>query len=68
MAPSILAANGAQPKTRKGKKFLENRAAKIHENDKACMVIHGGKTSPLLKEILDYLHMFKKPLSTHLKR
>jgi|UniRef100_A0AC35FN57 ribosome production factor 2 len=65
---AIMAANGAKPKTRKGKRFLENRASKIHENDKRCLAIHGAKTSPILNEVLEYLYLLKKPLSQHLRR
>jgi ribosome production factor 2 len=64
----IIAANGTKPKTRKGKKYLENRAPKIHENDKRCLAIHGGKTSPTVNAVLEYLYLLKKPLSQHLKR
>ena len=34
-----------KPKTRKGKKILENKQPKIVENDKKSIFIRGGKTS-----------------------
>uniref|UniRef100_A0A1I7YJK9 Ribosome production factor 2 homolog n=1 Tax=Steinernema glaseri TaxID=37863 RepID=A0A1I7YJK9_9BILA len=58
----------AQPKTRKGKLFLENRAPKVHENDKNAILVKGGKTSKTVTDILQELYKLKKPLATHLKR
>ncbi|KAK0425408.1 hypothetical protein QR680_009185 [Steinernema hermaphroditum] len=57
-----------QPKTRRGKMFLENRAPKVHENDKNAILVKGGKTSQTVSDILQELYKLKKPLSTHLKR
>uniref|UniRef100_A0A914D153 Ribosome production factor 2 homolog n=1 Tax=Acrobeloides nanus TaxID=290746 RepID=A0A914D153_9BILA len=55
-------------KTRRGKKFLENRAPKIIENDKQAIIVKGGKTSETVTNVLKELYQLKKPLATHLKR
>ncbi|TKR93719.1 hypothetical protein L596_008127 [Steinernema carpocapsae] len=57
-----------QPKTRKGKMFLENRAPKVHENDKNAILVKGGRTSQIVTDVLQELYKLKKPLATHLKR
>lgn len=54
--------------TRRGKKFLENRASKIVENDKQAIIVKGGKTSELVTNVLMELYQLKKPLANYLKR
>lgn len=46
-----------KPKTRKGKKFLENREPKIVENKKSAIFLRGLKTS---ETILAFLRDFAK--------
>lgn len=55
-------------KTRRGKKFLEDRAPKLVENDKMTFIARGGKCSETLNKILQELYMLKKPLVTRLQR
>lgn len=54
--------------TRRGKKFLLERASKIIENDKQALIIRGGKTNELIINVLSELYALKKPLAHHLKR
>jgi len=58
----------SQPKTRRGKKFLEERAPKITENDKKVLLIRGGKTSPVILQCLKDLYLLKKPLVCQMHR
>ncbi|KAH7728754.1 brix domain-containing protein 1 [Aphelenchoides avenae] len=58
----------SKPKTRRGKKFLDNRLPKITENDKTALIVKGGKTSQTVTSVLHELHALKKPLAEHLKR
>jgi ribosome production factor 2 len=55
-------------KTRRGKKFLENRGSKIVENDKVALIVKGGKTTEIVSEVLTALYVLKKPLAEQLKR
>jgi ribosome production factor 2 len=55
-------------KTRRGKKFLENRAAKITENDKTSLLLKGGKTNDTLTKFLADIYQMKKPLVEKLKQ
>uniref|UniRef100_A0A1I7S740 Ribosome production factor 2 homolog n=1 Tax=Bursaphelenchus xylophilus TaxID=6326 RepID=A0A1I7S740_BURXY len=54
-------------KTRRGKKFLEDRAPKITENDKNTLLLKGGKTNETLQSFLTDIHALKKPLVEKLK-
>ncbi|CAD5206570.1 unnamed protein product [Bursaphelenchus okinawaensis] len=54
-------------KTRKGKKFLENRAPKVTENDKNALLVKGGKTNETLQNFLNDVYALKKPLVEKLK-
>jgi len=55
-------------KTRRGKKFLEDRAPKIIENDKTALIVRGGKTNETITSALGELYALKKPLAQQLKR
>lgn len=57
-----------KPKTQKGKRFLDNRDAKIIENTKSAMFIKGGNTSMTVSQILKELYMLKKPNAVMYKR
>ncbi|XP_076444882.1 ribosome production factor 2 homolog isoform X2 [Babylonia areolata] len=57
-----------KPKTQRAKRALEHREAKVHENDKMCMLMKGGNTSQLVTQCLKELHMLKKPLATLFKK
>jgi len=56
------------PKTRRGKKYLEDRASKVIENDKKVLLIRGGKTSPVILQCLKDLYLLKKPLVCQMHR
>jgi ribosome production factor 2 len=47
-----------KPKTQRGKRFLQGREAKIHENTKQTIFVKGGNTSQtvtlLLKELVKF--------------
>jgi ribosome production factor 2 len=55
-------------KTRKGKKYLENRQPKFFENDKQVLIAKGGKCSEMVSLALAELYALKKPLAQQLKR
>jgi ribosome production factor 2 len=55
-------------KTRRGKKFLQNRAPKITENDKTALLLKGGKTNEILTKFLADIYQLKKPLAEKLKQ
>jgi len=55
-----------KPKTKRGKRFLEERDPKVHENIKKAMFVKGGKTSNTVTTALKQFYMLKKPNSTHL--
>ncbi|KAL3881946.1 hypothetical protein ACJMK2_028329 [Sinanodonta woodiana] len=57
-----------KPKTQRGKRFLQNREPKIHENTKTATFIKGGNTSETITQILKELHILKKPNSVTYKR
>lgn len=63
----VLGTSGKPATTRRGKKVLIKRAPKIRENDKKALIIRGNKTTPVLREVMDYLYNLKKPLAMHLK-
>lgn len=49
-----------KPKTRRAKRALEARAPKEHENAKKALLLHGTKSSALLKSLLSDVHHLKK--------
>lgn len=49
-----------KPKTRRARRFLENRAPKLQENAKKTLLLCGTKSSSVLKQILSDLHAIKK--------
>lgn len=55
-------------KTRRGKRFLENRQPKVIENDKTAIIVKGGKTSQTVTDALADLYALKKPLAMRMKR
>jgi protein tyrosine phosphatase len=57
-----------RPKTRRGKKHLEDRAPKAVENDKMAIIIRGSKTSETIQSILQQLKSLKKPLIQQLQQ
>ncbi|VDD94751.1 unnamed protein product [Enterobius vermicularis] len=57
-----------RPKTRRGKRHLEERAPKVIENDKTALIIKGGKTSELVSNVLADIYALKKPFAQQLKR
>ncbi|XP_025097497.1 ribosome production factor 2 homolog [Pomacea canaliculata] len=57
-----------QPKTQRGKRALEHKEPKIHENIKTSLLLKGGNTSLLVTQVLKELHMLKKPHSVLFKK
>lgn len=55
-------------KTRRGKKFLENRVPKNIENDKTAILFKGGKTNQNLIQFLMDIYQMKKPFAEKLKQ
>jgi len=56
------------PKTRAGKKYLENREAKLVENDKQVLFMFGSPCSSVIKSIFGDLAAITKPHSKKLDR
>ncbi|XP_072264868.1 ribosome production factor 2 homolog [Pyxicephalus adspersus] len=50
-----------KPKTRRSKRFLEQRGPKLYENDKSTMLIKGGNASNTVTQALKDLYALKKP-------
>lgn len=65
---AIIIYSSRKAKTRRGKRFLENRQPKVIENDKMALIIKGGKTNEKVTSALADLYALKKPLALHLKR
>eukprot|EP00164_Ancoracysta_twista_P002372 GFYU01003142.1.p1 GENE.GFYU01003142.1~~GFYU01003142.1.p1 ORF type:complete len:304 (-),score=88.45 GFYU01003142.1:55-966(-) len=55
-------------KTRRGKKFLENRAPKVVENPKSALILKGANTSEVVTAALKDLYLLKKPLAVKFQR
>ncbi|CAI4226516.1 unnamed protein product [Auanema sp. JU1783] len=55
-------------KTRRGKRYLEEKAPKTIENDKKAIFVKGGKTSQSVSDVLIDLYNLKKPLALNMKR
>merc|ERR1712226_860369 len=49
------------PKTKAHKRYLENREAKLVENDKTCLFLRGGNSSDAVTKVMSTLYSFKKP-------
>eukprot|EP00897_Mesotaenium_endlicherianum_P010516 jgi/Mesen1/9493/ME000063S08948 len=49
-----------KPKTRRARRILEARAPKLNENVKKAILLHGTKTSAVVKGVLSDLHHLKK--------
>jgi len=54
-------------KTRRGKRVLEDRAAKLVENEKMALFVRGGKCGQDVTTFLKDLYQLKKPNATFLK-
>jgi len=63
----VVGTSGKPATTRRGKKVLIKRAPKIRENDKKALIIHGNKTTPVIREVMEYLYNLKKPLAMHMR-
>ena len=49
---SKLISNHRKPKTKRGKRFLENRAPKVVENTKQALFVKGGRTNEIITRSL----------------
>lgn len=56
-----------KPKTKRAKRALDKRAPKVHENQKKLMLLHGSKTSAVVKDVLTDLHALKRPENNSVK-
>ncbi|KAJ1455374.1 hypothetical protein M885DRAFT_483645 [Pelagophyceae sp. CCMP2097] len=54
--------------TPKGKRYLEARAPKVHENPKAALLLRGSKTSDVVSAALKSVAYFKSPHAQFLNR
>ncbi|KAJ8008961.1 hypothetical protein DPEC_G00083850 [Dallia pectoralis] len=50
-----------KPKTKRAKRFLDNRASKLTENVKNAMIMKGGNTSMTVTQALKDIYALKKP-------
>lgn len=48
-----------KPKTKKGKRALQQREPKLVEDSKRALILFGGKTSQITKDVLSDLHKLK---------
>lgn len=48
-----------KPKTKKGKRVLQQRESKLIEDPKRALILYGGKTSQVTKDVLSDLHKLK---------
>jgi len=55
-------------KTARGKRFLKNRAPKVHENPKTAIFLKGISTDENVKNLLLDLYQMKKPRGLHFTR
>ncbi|BFZ24729.1 hypothetical protein BsWGS_27767 [Bradybaena similaris] len=53
-----------KPKTQRGRRALEKKEPKIHENSKNTLFLKGGNTSLTVSQVLKELHTLKKPNAT----
>jgi ribosome production factor 2 len=51
-----------KPRTKRGKRFLEDRAPKVHENAKNLLVLKGSRTGDGVQALLKDLVAMRKPL------
>ncbi|EJW71392.1 hypothetical protein WUBG_17701 [Wuchereria bancrofti] len=54
--------NLRKAKTRRGKRFLENRQPKVVENDKTAIIVKGGKTNQIVTDALADLYALEKAI------
>lgn len=57
-----------KPKTKRGKRFLENRESKVIENTKQSIFVKGGRTNELVSETLKQFYTLKRPHSMMLSK
>ncbi|RNA44375.1 ribosome production factor 2 -like protein [Brachionus plicatilis] len=57
-----------KPKTKRGKRFLENRDPKVVENVKRAMFIKGGRTSEKITKTLKQFYILKTPFALMLSK
>ncbi|KAF1376200.1 hypothetical protein PFLUV_G00207820 [Perca fluviatilis] len=50
-----------KPKTKRSKRFLENRASKLAEDVKTAMIMKGGNTNQTVTQALKDIYSLKKP-------
>uniref|UniRef100_A0A7N8XSB4 Ribosome production factor 2 homolog n=1 Tax=Mastacembelus armatus TaxID=205130 RepID=A0A7N8XSB4_9TELE len=50
-----------KPKTKRSKRFLENRGPKLTEDVKSAMIMKGGNTSQMVTQALKDIYSLKKP-------
>jgi len=53
-----------KPKTQRGRRALEKKEPKIHENSKTTLFFKGGNTSQTVTQVMKELHTLKKPDAT----
>lgn len=53
-----------KPKTQQGRRALERKDSKIHENSKCTLFFKGGNTSQIVTQVLKEMHTLKKPNAT----
>uniref|UniRef100_A0A4W5N076 Ribosome production factor 2 homolog n=1 Tax=Hucho hucho TaxID=62062 RepID=A0A4W5N076_9TELE len=57
-----------KPKTKRAKRFLDNRAPKLTENIKNAMIMKGGNTSMTVTQALKDIYALKKPSAVLYKK
>lgn len=57
-----------KPKTKRGKRHLESREAKVIENTKQAMFVKGGRTHEVVSKTLQEIYKLKRPNSLMLSK
>ncbi|KAJ8385940.1 hypothetical protein AAFF_G00179020 [Aldrovandia affinis] len=57
-----------KPKTKRSKRFLQNRGSKLKENIKNAMIMKGGNTSETVTQALKDIYALKKPNAVMYKK
>ncbi|KAG9347447.1 hypothetical protein JZ751_005014 [Albula glossodonta] len=57
-----------KPKTKRSKRFLQSREAKLIENTKNAMILKGGNTSETVTQALKDIYALKKPSAVMYKK
>jgi ribosome production factor 2 len=64
----LATATTRKPKSKRAKRALQQREAKVFENPKSMLVMKGRRSSETVTTFLTHMHLLKKPFSKKLTR